>query len=143
MENNQLYKQMEKFLEMSGTFLEQAYAIREMVNTLESEKATAELNNKLIRIKARENWANAEARYYRALARIPKAAVTGYDIRGNVFIDVIDSTNCRVPEDWEHIWERVAHKLHRYYKQLMLQLGYGRNPKDVAMFSPKVIVEKE
>lgn len=143
MENKMLFEKMEKFLEMSGTFLEQAYAIREMVNTIESEKATAELNNKLIRIKARENWANAEARYYRVLADDITTAHTGYDVHGKVVIDVMSCPNCRAPVDWEHIWKRVAHRLHQYHKRLTLQQFYGRNPKDVAMFTPKVIVEKE
>ena len=100
-------------------------------------------HNKLIRIKARENWANAEARYYRVLADDITTAHTGYDVHGKVVIDVMSCPNCRAPVDWEHIWKRVAHRLHQYHKRLTLQQFYGRNPKDVAMFTPKVLVEKE
>ena len=156
MANNQLYKQMEKFLEMSGTFLEQAYAIREMVNTIESEKATAELNNKLIRIKARENWANAEVRYYRALKDNQWCAASFYDVKGQVFVEKPLKPilykgdyqpnippNCRTPQDWERIWMQVANRLHKYHKYLTYHFADGRNPQDVAMSPLKVIVQKE
>lgn len=141
--SKKLQETIKQTLELSGELLEQAGILRQKVDLIESEKDSAELQNKLVRIKIRENWANAEVRYYRVLADDITTAHTGYDVHGKVVIDVMSCPNCRAPVDWEHIWKRVAHRLHQYHKRLTLQQFYGCNPKNVAMFSPKVIINED
>lgn len=154
--SKKLQETIEQTLELSGELLEQAGLLRQKVDLIESEKAAAELQNKLVRIKIRENWANAEVRYYRALKGDQWCAASFYDVKGQVFEEKpLPPTlykgdykpnippSCRHPEDWEHIWERAAHRLHKYRKNLALQQFYGRNPKNVAVFSPKVIINED
>ena len=153
--SKKLQETIAQTLELSGELLEQAGILRQKVDLIESEKNAAELQNKLVRIKIRENWANAEARYYRALQDNKWCAASFYDIKGQIFTKDLPPTlykgdykpnippNCRHPEDWVRLWSLVAERLHKYRKNLVLQQFYGRNPKDVAMFSPKVIVNED
>lgn len=154
--SKKLQETIEQTLELSGELLEQAGILRQKVDLIESEKDAAELQNKLVRIKIRENWANAEVRYYRALQDNTVCAASFYDIKGQIFVvKPLEPTlykgdykpnippNCRHPEDWVRLWSLVAEKLHKYRKNLVLQQFYGRNPKNVAMFSPKVIVNED
>lgn len=154
--SKKLQETIKQTLELSGELLEQAGILRQKVDLIESEKNAAELQNKLVRIKIRENWANAEVRYYRALKGDKWCAAHFYDIKGQIFEEKpLPPTlykgdykpnippNCRHPEDWVRLWSLVAERLHKYRKNLVLQQFYGRNPKDVAMFSPKVIVNKD
>lgn len=153
--SKKLQETIEQTLELSGEMLEQAGLLRQKVDLIESEKDAAELQNKLVRIKIRENWANAEVRYYRALQDNKWCAASFYDIKGQIFTKDLPPTlykggykpnippNCRHPEDWVCLWSLVAEKLRKYRKNLVLQQFYGRNPKNVAMFSPKVIVNED
>lgn len=153
--SKKLQETIKQTLELSGELLEQAGILRQKVDLIESEKNAAELQNKLARIKIRENWANAEVRYYRALQDNKWCAASFYDIKGQIFTKDLPPTlykgdykpnippNCRHPEDWVRLWSLVAERLHKYRKNLVLQQFYGRNPKDVAMFSPKVIVNED
>lgn len=153
--SKKLQETIKQTLELSGELLEQAGILRQKVDLIESEKNAAELQNKLVRIKIRENWANAEVRYYRALQDNKWCAASFYDIKGQIFTKDLPPTlykgdykpnippNCRHPEDWVRLWSLVAERLHKYRKNLVLQQFYGRNPKDVAMFSPKVIVNED
>jgi len=141
--SKKLQETIEQTLALSGELLEQAGILRQKVDLIESEKNAAELQNKLARIKIRENWANAEARYYRVLADDIYTANAGYDVHGKPVLDVMNCPNCRTPGDWVRIWSLVAERLHKYRKNLALQQFYGRNPKNVAMFSPKVIVNED
>ena len=153
--SKKLQETIKQTLELSGELLEQAGILRQKVDLIESEKNAAELQNKLVRIKIRENWANAEVRYYRALQDNKWCAASFYDIKGQIFTKDLPPTlykgdykpnippNWRHPEDWVRLWRLVAERLHKYRKNLVLQQFYGRNPKDVAMFSPKVIVNKD
>ena len=153
--SKKLQETIEQTLELSGELLEQAGILRQKVDLIESEKDAAELQNKLVRIKIRENWANAEVRYYRALQDNKWCAASFYDIKGQIFTKDLKPTlykgdykpnippNCRHPEDWIRLWSLVAEKLHKYRKNLALQQFYGRNPKNVAVFSPKVIVNED
>lgn len=110
-----------------------------------------ELNNKIIRIKASENWANAEVRYYLALEGDKFCAASFYDIKGQIFVEKpLEPTlykgdykpnippGCRHPEDWVRIWSHVAEKLHKYRKNLVLQYAYGRNPANVSQYADAV-----
>ena len=153
--SKKLQETIEQTLELSGELLEQAGILRQKVDLIESEKDAAELQNKLVRIKIRENWANAEVRYYRALQDNKWCAASFYDIKGQIFTKDSKPTlykgdykpnippNCRHPEDWVRLWSLVAKKLHKYRKTLALQQFYGRNPKNVAAFSPKVIINED
>lgn len=153
--SKKLQETIKQTLELSGELLEQAGILRQKVDLIESEKNAAELQNKLVRIKIRENWANAEVRYYIALQDNKWCAASFYDIKGQIFTKDLPPTlykgdykpnippNCRHPEDWVRLWSLVAERLHKYRKNLVLQQFYGRNPKDVAMFSPKVIVNED
>ena len=147
---------LDTHLELAGKLLDQASILKQKVDSVESNKAVAELNNKVIRIKARENWANAEVRYYRALKDNKWCAASFYDIKGQIFTKDLKPTlykgdykpnippNCRHPEDWVRIWSRVADKLHKYRKNLVLQYAYGRNPSQITTSrQPTIIVNKD
>ena len=143
--SKELQETIERTFELSSTLLDQASILKQKVDSIEYDKAVAELNNKVIRIKARENWANAEVRYYRALRMDVCCSRCFYDIKGQIFVTKpLEPTlykgdykplippSCRHPEDWVRIWSRVAEKLHKYRKNLILQYAYGRNPADIA-----------
>lgn len=150
----ELQETIERTFELSSTLLDQASILKQKVDSIEYDKAVAELTNKVIRIKARENWANAEARYYRALQDNKWCAASFYDIKGQIFTKDLPLTlykgdykpnippGCRHPEDWVRIWSRVADKLHKYRKNLVLQYAYGRNPANISG-SPTIIVNKD
>jgi len=146
---------IKRTFELSSTLLDQASILKQKVDSIEHDKAVAELNNKIIRIKARENWANAEVRYYRALKGDQWCAASFYDVRGQVFVEKpLPPTlykgdykpnippSCRHPEDWVRIWSSVAEKLHKYRKNLVLQYVYGRNPAEICS-SPTIIINKD
>jgi len=97
-----------------------------------------EMNDKIIRIKARENWANAEVRAYRALKNNVRTAEMAYDVKGKPVVDVEVNFVLHNPYGWEHIWERVAEKLHKYRKNLVLQYAYGRSPANVSQYADAV-----
>lgn len=152
--SKELQETIERTFELSSTLLDQASILKQKVDSIEYDKAVAELTNKVIRIKARENWANAEARYYRALQDNKWCAASFYDIKGQIFTKDLPPTlykgdykpnippGCRHPEDWVRIWGRVADKLHKYRKNLVLQYAYGRNPANISG-SPTIIVNKD
>lgn len=156
MEELNFKKMIERTFELSSTLLDQALILKQKVDSVEHDKAVAELNNKVIRIKARENWAKAEGRYYLALQDNKWCAASFYDIKGRqIFVEKpLKPTlyqgdykpnippGCRHPEDWVRIWSRVVNKLHKYRKSLVLQYAYGRNPAEIGG-SPTVIVNKE
>lgn len=141
----ELQDTLDRTFDLAGTLLDQASILKQKVDSIEYDKAVAELNNKVIRIKARENWANAEVRYYRALRMDVCCSRCFYDIKGQIFVTKpLEPTlykgdykplippSCRHPEDWVRIWSCVAEKLHKYRKNLILQYAYGRNPADIA-----------
>lgn len=152
--SKELQETIKQTFELSGELLEQASILKQRVDLVESEKAIAELHNKIIRIKARENWANAEARYYLAVKDNKWCATSFYDIKGQIFTKDGKPTlykgdskshippGCRHPEDWVRIWSRVAEKLHKYRKNLVLQYVYGRNPANISG-SPTIVVNKD
>jgi hypothetical protein len=152
--SKELQETIERTFELSSTLLDQASILKQKVDSIEYDKAVAELNNKVIRIKARENWANAEARYYLAVKDNKWCAASFYDIKGQIFTNDRKPTlykgdykpnihpGCRHPEDWVRIWSRVAEKLHKYRKNLVLQYMYGRNPSHISG-SPTIIVNKD
>lgn len=152
--SKELQETIKQTFELSGELLEQASILKQRVDLVESEKAIAELHNKIIRIKARENWANAEARYYLAVKDNKWCAASFYDIKGQIFTKDGKPTlykgdykphippGCRHPEDWVRIWSRVAEKLHKYRKNLVLQYVYGRNPANISG-SPTIVVNKD
>ena len=152
--SKKLQETIEQTLELSGELLEQAGILRQKVDLIESEKNAAELQNKLVRIKIRENWANAEVRYYRALQDNKWCAASYYDIKGQIFTKDLPPTlykgdykpnippNCRHPEDWVRLWSLVAERLHKYRKNLVLQYAYGRNPSHISG-SPTIIVNED
>ena len=139
---NNFTKILATHLELAAELLDQASILKQKVDSIESDKAVAELNNKVIRIKARENWANAEARAYRALRNNVKTAEMAYDIQGKPVVDVVVNFSIHIPAGWERIWSRVADKLHKYRKNLVLQYVYGRNPANISD-SFKIIVNKD
>lgn len=130
--SKELQETIERTFDLAGTLLDQASILKQKVDSIEYDKAVAELNNKVIRIKARENWANAEVRAYRALKNNVATAEMAYDVKGKPVVDVEVKFVLHNPYDWEHIWSRVAEKLHKYRKNLILQYAYGRNPADIA-----------
>lgn len=143
--SKELQETIDRTFELSSTLLDQASILKQKVDSIEYDKAVAELNNKVIRIKARENWANAEVRAYRALKMDVCCSRCFYDIKGQIFVvKPLEPTlykgdykphippSCRHPEDWVRIWSRVAEKLHKYRTNLILQYAYGRNPSDIA-----------
>lgn len=150
----ELQETIERTFDLAGTLLDQASILKQKVDSIEHDKAVAELTNKVIRLKARENWANAEVRYYRALQDNKWCAASFYDIKGQIFTKDSKPTlykgdykpnippNCRHPEDWVRLWSLVAKKLHKYRKNLVLQYMYGRNPAHVSG-SLTVIVNKD
>lgn len=152
--SKELQETIERTFELSSTLLDQASILKQKVDSIEYDKAVAELTNKVIRIKARENWANAEARYYLAVKDNKWCAASFYDIKGQIFTKDLPPTlykgdykpnippGCRHPEDWVRIWSRVADKLHKYRKNLVLQYAYGRNPANISG-SPTIIVNKD
>lgn len=152
--SKELQETIERTFELSSTLLDQASILKQKVDSIEYDKAVAELTNKVIRIKARENWANAEARYYLAVKDNKWCAAHFYDIKGQIFTDDRKPAlyqgdykpnippGCRHPEDWVRIWSRVAEKLHKYRKNLVLQYAYGRNPANISG-SPTIIVNKD
>ena len=140
--SNELQETIERTFELSSTLLDQASILKQKVDSIESDKAVAELTNKVIRIKARENWANAEVRAYRALKNNVATAEMAYDVKGKPVVDVEVKFVLHNPYDWERIWERVAEKLHKYRKNLVLQYAYGRNPANISG-SPTIIVNKD
>lgn len=142
MENINFKKTIERTFELSSTLLDQAALLKQTVDSIEHDKAVAELTNKVIRIKARENWANAETRAYRALKHNEQTVATMYDIHGTPVVDVVVNYTLHRPYVWETIWNRVANKLHRYRKNLVLQYAFGRNPAEICG-SPTVIVNEE
>lgn len=138
--SQELQDTIDRTFELSSTLLDQASILKQKVDSIEHDKAVAELTNKVIRIKARENWANAEVRAYRALKNNVATAGMAYDVIGNLVVDVegkpvVDVKGKFVlhnPYEWEHIWKRVAEKLHKYRKNLVLQYAYGRNPANIS-----------
>lgn len=140
--SKELQKTIDRTFELSSTLLDQASILKQKVDSIEYDKAVAELNNKVIRIKARENWANAEVRAYRALKNNVATAGMAYDVKGKPVVDVEVKFVLHNPYDWERIWERVAEKLHKYRKNLVLQYAYGRNPAHISG-SPTIIVNKD
>ena len=153
--STELQETIERTFELSSTLLDQASILKQKVDSIEYDKAVAELTNKVIRLKARENWANAEVRYYRALQDNKVCADSFYDIKGQIFVEKpLKPTlykgdykpnippNCRHPEDWVRLWSLVAKKLHKYRKNLVLQYMYGRNPAHISG-SLTVIVNKD
>lgn len=150
----ELQETIERTFDLSSTLLDQASILKQKVDSIEYDRAVAELTNKIIRLKARENWANAEVRYYRALQDNKWCAASFYDIKGQIFTKDIKPTlykddykpnippNCRHPEDWVRLWSLVAKKLHKYRKNLVLQYMYGRNPAHISG-SPTIIVNKD
>lgn len=144
MEEINFKEMIERTFELSSTLLDQALILKQKVDSIEYDNAVAELNNKVIRIKARENWATAEVRYYRALEGDKLCAASFYNIKGQIFVEKpLKPTlymgdykpnippGCRHPEDWVRIWSRVADKLHKYRNNLVLQYRYGRNPAEI------------
>lgn len=140
--SKELQKTIDRTFELSSTLLDQASILKQKVDSIEYDKAVAELNNKVIRIKARENWANAEVRAYRALKNNVATAGMAYDVKGKPVVDVEVKFVLHNPYDWERIWKRVAEKLHKYRKNLVLQYAYGRNPAHISG-SPTIIVNKD
>ena len=150
----ELQETIERTFDLSSTLLDQASILKQKVDSIEHDKAVAELTNKVICLKARENWANAEVRYYRALQDNKWCAASFYDIKGQIFTKDSKPTlykgdykpnippNCRHPEDWVRLWSLVAKKLHKYRKNLVLQYMYGRNPAHISG-SLTVIVNKD
>ena len=150
----ELQETIERTFDLAGTLLDQTSILKQKVDSIEYDKAVAELNNKVIRIKARENWANAEARYYLAVKDNKWCAASFYDIKGQIFTKDRKPApyqgdykpnippGFRHPEDWVRIWSRVAEKLHKYRKNLVLQHIYGRNPANISG-SPTIIVNKD
>jgi len=129
---NNFTKVLETHLELAAELLDHASILKQKVDSIESDKAVAELNNKLILIKAREKWANAEVRAYRALRNNVKTAEMAYDIQGKPVVDVVVNFSIHIPADWERIWKQVADKLHKYRKNLVLQYAYGQNPSEIS-----------
>lgn len=143
MEEINFKKMIDRTFDLAGILLDQASSLKQKVDSIEYDKAVAELNNKVIRIKARENWANAEARYYRAVKDNKWCAASFYNIKGQIFTKNQEPSlykgdykpnippGFRHPEDWVRIWSRVANKLHKYRKSLVLQYAFGRNPAEI------------
>ena len=140
--SKELQETIDRTFELSSTLLDQAFILKQKVDSIEYDKAVAELNNKVIRIKARENWANAEVRAYRALKNNVATAEMAYDVKGKPVVDVEVKFVLHNPYDWERIWKRVAEKLHKYRKNLVLQYAYARNPANISG-SPTIIVNKD
>lgn len=154
MEEINFKEMIERTFELSSTLPDQALILKQKVDSVEHDKAIAELMNKVIRIRARENWANAEVRYYRAVNDNKWCADSFYNIKGQIFTKNREPSlykgdykpyippGCQHPEDWVRIWSRVSDKLHKYRKSLVLQYAYGRNPAEIGG-SLTVIVNKE
>ena len=140
--SKELQETIERTFELSSTLLDQASILKQKVDSIEHDKAVAELTNKVIRIKVRENWASAEVRAYRALKNNVATAEMAYDVKGKPVVDVEVKFVLHNPYDWERIWGRVAEKLHKYRKNLVLQYVYGRNPAHISG-SPTIIVNKD
>lgn len=140
--SKELQETIERTFELSSTLLDQASILKQKVDSIEYDKAVAELTDKVIRLKARENWANAEVRAYRALNNNVATAEMTYDVKGKPVVDVEVKFVLHNPYDWERIWGRVAEKLHKYRKNLVLQYAYGRNPANISG-SPTIIVNKD
>lgn len=116
MENKQSIEQMGKFLEMSGTFLERAYALKSKVDSLSHDNYLESLRQRWCLAMSRKYRADAEVRAYRALQSGGYFAGTLFDSRGKVVQqDSVDTQRLvHTSVQWVQIWSRVLSKLENY-----------------------------
>lgn len=116
MENKQSIEQMGKFLEMSGTFLERAYALKSKVDSLSHDNYLEYLRKRWCLAMSRKYRANAEVRAYRALQNGGYFAGSLFDSCGKlVQQDGTDTQRAvHTSVQWVQIWSRVLSKLENY-----------------------------
>lgn len=116
MENKQSIEQMGKFLEMSGTFLERAYALKSKVDSLSHDNYLESLRKRWCLAMSRKYRANAEVRAYTALQSGGYFAGSLFDSRGKLVQQdgTVTQRAVHTSVQWVQIWSRVLSKLENY-----------------------------
>lgn len=141
--SEELQNTIKRTFELSSTMLDQASILKQKVDSVESNKAVVDLQNRLIRAKARRDRANAEVRAYWAMMYDTRFEDAPFDIHGKL-CDMDTPISCRVhtPSQWERIWNKVAHRLEVYCSVLATQCNANLPYKSLNKY-PEVIISKD
>lgn len=141
--SEELQNTIKRTFELSSTMLDQASILKQKVDSVESNKAVVDLQNRLIRAKARRDRANAEVRAYWAMMHDTRFENAPFDIHGKL-CSMESSVQFKVhtPMQWERIWNKVAHRLEVYCSVLSTQCSVNLPHKPLSK-SMEIIISKD